>query len=540
MSRKSAVAVVGASSFLLLIFACSSDSSSPAGPTGASSDSSSTTSGGSGARGSTGTPDGPSGSSTTMGAAASGVGGATTGATGQTSVDGTTSSGGLATGDTNSTSSATSAGGTLVGMGGGSSGGGANAGDPLDERLHVSTSTTPEGVQEGVRNWRIWDRGDLVVAPVFTVPLANCGTLVGYTTEAGGVLTPRVAYLDDSDALVTTVDLTSGFECRGLAAEPDGNFAALLWDDDADEIFVARYDVSGALRGDPTPLVNSDNSPTDFGIGESRLEYGDGRYGAYYHVHSDSGHEGDTLKWVDAASGAESTEWSWGCSHSMSNLLRFHPSLGQFLPVCVTDCYPGTGSGDFAEVSIGGIYLNHQESKVMDVDAGCNGSVAGELGGAALAPAGFQLVFNAHQAPTTLGQNSYDEDSMNQDIGFATIQANLASSDVVWLTNTPDIDEADSSIARWEPAEDNTEQYVVGWSEPGANTGYQLARVDASGSILEGPVNVTGLAHWGRRDDPFRQHVNKDVVWAWFDSAGSTTLNFARLSSGASATCASF
>ena len=101
------------------------------------------------------------------------------------------------------------------------------------------------------------------------------------------------------------------------------------------------------------------------------------------------------------------------------------------------------GNGDFAEVSIGGIYLNHDDAKVIDVAAGCNGSVAGELGGAAFAPAGYQLVFNAHQAPTTLGQNSYDEDAMNQDIGFASIGSDLSSGPVVWLTDTADIDEAD-------------------------------------------------------------------------------------------------
>jgi hypothetical protein len=434
----------------------------------------------------------------------------------------------------------TGVGGTLAGMGGASSGGSANVGDSLDTRLRVTSSSTPEGVHEGDSNWRIWGRGDLVVAPVFTAALANCGTLVCYTTEAGQTLTARVAHLDASDSLVSTITLDTGYECRGLAAEPSGNFAALLWDDAADEIYVARYDVAGNPLGTPTELVNGDNAPDSFGLGESRLEYGSGMYGAYYHVHSDSGHEGDTLKWVDAATGAESTEWSWGCSHSMSNLLRFHPTLEQFLPACVTDCYPGTGNGDFAQVSLGGIYLNHNDSKVMDVAAGCNGDVAGELGGAAFAPNGFKLVFNAHQAPTSLGQDSYNESSMNQDIGFASISGDLSSDALVWLTNSNDIDEADSSIARWQPAGETIEQYVVGWSEPGDSMLYRLARIDAAGTFIEGPLDISALAGWGRRDDPFREHVNQDVVWAWFDSAGSTTLNFARLSSGAVATCAVF
>jgi hypothetical protein len=72
------------------------------------------------------------------------------------------------------------------------------------------------------------------------------------------------------------------------------------------------------------------------------------------------------------------------------------------------------------------------------------------------------------------------------------------------------------------------EQYVVGWL---AGTTYYLARVSAAGAFLENPTAIT-TAKWGERADPFRDHLNKDIVWAWFDAAGSTTLKFARLRSG--------
>lgn len=402
-------------------------------------------------------------------------------------------------------------------------------GTPLTERIEVSRVTVPEGVKEGSRNFRIWGSSSLHVAPVFTVPLESCDTLVGFTTEGGAGIAARVAHLDRQDGLVSFLEL-GPLELRGLAAEPDGHFAALLWNDDADTIQVTRFALDG--RADwTTPLVNADNSPDNFGIGESRFEHGDGRYGAYYHVHSDSGHEGDTLKWVDAATGAESTGWDWGCSHSMSNLLRYHPSQEAFLPACVTDCYPGT-SGDFTTNSRGGIYLNHNDAKIMDVDGGCNGNVAGELGGAAVAQGGWKMVFNAHQNPMTPGQGSYDPDVMNQDIGFASISADLGSSALVWLTATPTVNEADSSIAGFQPAGDAEQQYVVGWSEPGDETVYKLARVDGAGAFLEGPVDASATVRWGRRDDPFRAHANGDVVWSWFDDPGSTTLNVAHVRSG--------
>lgn len=396
---------------------------------------------------------------------------------------------------------------------------------PLLDRLDVVDLEIPEGVKPGVSNWRIWGTGSLEVAPVFTSPRPGCGTFVGFTTGSGAI-TARVAVLDASEGLEMTIDLATGLELRGLAAESDTVFGALLWDPAAQEIFVRRFDVStGELSS--TALSNPDNSPTDFGIGDSRLEYGAGQYGAYYHVHSDTGHEGDTLKWVDAASGAESTGWGWGCSHSMSNLLRYNSGVDAFMPACVTDCFPGT-SGDFGTNSIGGIYLNHSQAKVIDVDAGCNGSVAGELGGAGLAPNGWVMTFNAHQAPATLGQSSYDPASMNQDIGFVAIDASLQPGPVVWLTTTPG-NEDDAAAARWQPSDDGAEQYVVGWH--GDDT-HWLARVDPSGAFLEGPVDLAGLAAWGKRDDPFRAHVNGDVAWSWFDAAGSTTLHVARLKSG--------
>lgn len=411
-------------------------------------------------------------------------------------------------------------------------------GTPLIDRIAVATIATPAGVMAGDSNWRIWGRQSLRVAPVFTVPYADCGTLVGYTT---GTTTPtaRVARLDANDALVTTYDL-GAFELRGLAAEPDGHFAALLWDaaPNPPVIHVRRFDATGANPRN-TPLVDALAAPTDFGIGESRLEYGAGKYGAYFHVHGISGfangHEGDALHWVDAASGTKTTGWDWGCSHSMSELLRFEPQSSKFMSACVTDCFPGT-SGDFAANSIGGVYLD-KSRKVINVDAACNGSVAGELGGMAPNAAGWKLVFNAHQNAATPGQQSYSSTTMNQDIGFSSIATTGTPGPVVWLTTTSG-NEANASIVQWKPDGETEEQYVVGWSETAATRTYKLGRVSPTGEILEAPIDVTSTVKWGERDDPFREHLNHDIVWAWFEAAGATSFKLARVRSGATAQCA--
>jgi hypothetical protein len=476
------------------------------------------------------------GTDMTGGVGGVGGGGSGGGGTGGASGGGSGGTGG-GSGGTGGASGAGVGGDGSGGMGGGGMGGGAPAGGTLLDRLSASVVTVPAGVKGGGRNWRIWDSEELRVAPVFTAPLADCGTLIGYTSGSSQSPSARAVRLGPDDALVGMHDLGAGLEVRGLAAEPDGHFAALLWDNENDRIWVKRYDASGTEQFS-TELVNDDNTPDSFGLGESRLEFGGGRYGAYYHVHSDSGHEGDTLKFVSADSGAEDTQWAWGCSHSMSNLLTYSAAADEFLPTCVTDCYPGTEGSSFATTSIGGIYVDNRR-KVLDVAAGCNGAVAGELGGAAVAPDGWKLVFNAHVGPVELGQESYDPNTMNQDIAFASIGSDrMPSGEVVWLTETGAVNEADSALARWQPEGEDVEQYLVGWYEPPSK--YQLARLDPQGEILEGPIDVSAKARWGERDDPFRAHMNRDVVWAWFADEGSTELHVARLRSDGTAECASF
>jgi hypothetical protein len=144
---------------------------------------------------------------------------------------------------------------------------------PLGDRLVVSTITTPAGVIPGDSVWRIWGTGSLKVGPVYTVPFADCGTLVGYTTGSTSSPRARVARIDAMDHLVTTYDL-GAFTLRGLAAEADGHWAALLWDQapNPKSLHVTRYAANGT-PGWTTSLDNALAAPTDFGIGESRLEF---------------------------------------------------------------------------------------------------------------------------------------------------------------------------------------------------------------------------------------------------------------------------
>src|SRR5690242_113425 len=62
-------------------------------------------------------------------------------------------------------------------------------GQGLADRLMTSDAVVPDGVKAGTRNFRIWASRSLVVAPVYTAALADCGTIVCYTSEPGGTPT---------------------------------------------------------------------------------------------------------------------------------------------------------------------------------------------------------------------------------------------------------------------------------------------------------------------------------------------------------------
>src|SRR5262245_4424008 len=65
------------------------------------------------------------------------------------------------------------------GAAGAAGSGGGTVGLPsgtLAERIGTVEVSAPAGIKAGVRNWRIWTSQMLKVSPIFTVPLADCGT----------------------------------------------------------------------------------------------------------------------------------------------------------------------------------------------------------------------------------------------------------------------------------------------------------------------------------------------------------------------------
>jgi hypothetical protein len=320
---------------------------------------------------------------------------------------------------------------------------------------------------------------------------------VGWTDASGD---GHISVISDQGHLDQTYNY-AGRSVRGLVAHAGGQFAILLWDPNARIMWLSRRNAAGGQVWQ----TNIDGALTSFnpGIGDSRLAYGGGMYAAYFAVHGDSGwpqgHEGDQLTYVDDAGLIQLGGWDWGCSHSMAELVSYHPGLGQFIPVCSSDCYASKG------------ILINDSTVVYHCDGNCGGLVSAQLGQIALSQDSWKLVFNALNRPGIIGRG----------IGLATINSSLQSS-IVWLTDTNGEYERDPVIARLGNSL-NTDRNLVGWTT--TNDGiYWLGVIDGAGNFITGPENVSsgGIA-WGNRDDSMRTRPDGQVSWVQGDP-GSTTL----------------
>jgi len=389
--------------------------------------------------------------------------------------------------------------------------------------LRVYNITLPAEMSESYWNFRVqgWDE---LTPRLYNAPLPGGDLLVGWN-DASDV--GRVSYLkkdvEKGYVLKKTVTI-SGRQVRGLAALNDTSFGVLAWvyssTATSTKMYVQKWTKMSA-SGTPTKsfekeLTNTDSHPTDFEIGDSRLEIdANGDFYAYYHVHSTDGHEGDTYFSVNSKSGKVTRIWAWGCSHSMSNLLSYHPVLNKTVSICVTDCYPGT-SGDFATNSIGGIYTENS-NKIQTMAGGCDGCVGGELGMVApIYSGGWALIFNSHRSSVGKGQAAC-QSSYNQDIGFVVIgKDKKLGTSTVWLTKTSQ-NEVDPGLARYGKFV-ASQTFLVGWKR--GNDRF-LATVNRTGGITAGPYNATVVKYdgktypvsWGSRDDTWRTLSDGSVAW---------------------------
>lgn len=354
----------------------------------------------------------------------------------------------------------------------------------------VTEITLPYPLAAATGSWCTW--GGCEIGPrLYHAPLTDGRTLIGWTDNSGN---GHVSFVS-GNTIQTTVNF-SGREVRGLFAHNDNSFAVLLFDPATDIMWLSRRASNGNETW-ATNLNNPGNIP-DFWLGDGRLTYGNGLYQAYYTI-TGGGHYGDQLTYVNDSGVIQTGGWGWGCSHSMAQLVSYHPGLNKHIAICSSDCY-----------AVKGVLINDNQ-RIYEADGNCGGNVSAQLGQMALGNSTWKLVFNAVDRPCCNGQG----------IAFATIQSNFTSS-FVWLTQTDGSTERDPVMARIGTGS-GTERYLVGWLTNNNNV-YKLAIVDGSGNFIYPAEEVSSVGiGWGNRDDSFHTRADGTVSWLQGD-AQSTQL----------------
>ena len=352
---------------------------------------------------------------------------------------------------------------------------------PLADRIRVTAvSVAPANVATSSGGYFTPDM------PVILSPQADGSSRVGWNDGAG---TTHATPLDANDNRRGADLTTDGGELRGFVALDDG--AALLVRRD-DVMAVVRLDDSGGTRfttntvGGTSHDVEGSRWIDDWSH-DGRLAWNGSQFAAYHGQTGNHGslgnHQGDRFDLLDPA-GARSTNWDWGCSHSLDVRLAWNGTT--FGPVCLSDCYPSKA-----------ILYNHYGMIHDEPSGNCAGGSDASLGGLAPVADGFWLDFTSRE-----GRGS-------SDVGLVHITSDGTVGPVVFLMDTAAVDESKAHLARY------GDDLLAAWDSGGTTT---IAVVNGEGTALEGPL--ASSAQFGARDD-FINWPNGDVGWAY--AWGDTT-----------------
>lgn len=270
----------------------------------------------------------------------------------------------------------------------------------------------------------------------------------------------------------------------GVAADGTGA-AGVLVDRESDEVWAVVVEPDGGTRfetrllgGVPHDVTNNEWFGT--GIRAGRIHWTGAQWATYHTVQRlwDDGiaHYGDTLRFLDAASGAAGGGgWGWGCSHSME--VRLAQNAAGTGPLCVSDCFPGKG-----------VFFAHRTELFVDPSGDCGGRIDTRIGGLAPVPGGFLATFS-----TPAGRSSYD-------VGLVRVGDDGSVGAPSWLGEGAD----DTNVH----ATAFLGGALIGWT---AGATDRLARVDASGAPIGAAVDVPGAGLAEASD--FVALPGGDVAW---------------------------
>jgi hypothetical protein len=350
----------------------------------------------------------------------------------------------------------------------------------LAKRMLVSdVSVAPDAVV--VRQGRGFSGSN---RPVILSPLPDGSAKVAWSDANGQI---HITPLDLEDGRGGADLLAGKSEVRGFVAHDDG--AALLRGE-PDDMWLVRFDKAGKkifekqLVGTKAQNVIGSKWIDDWGH-EGRLVWSGSQYGAYFgHTQlfgaNDDKHQGDLFWLFDEQGDKMSGGWDWGCSHSLD--LRLAHNGERFGPVCLSDAFPKPP----------GIYFSARQQVRHEPSGDGRGGSDARLGGLVPVSDGFVLTFISR------------EDRASADVGLVHISSEGEEGPVVWLTDTPEVDESSAHLARYGRG------FLAGWVSSDSRS--TLAVLDAGYRIVEGPVSIQ--AAFGERDD-WMNFANGDAGWAY-------------------------
>lgn len=388
--------------------------------------------------------------------------------------------------------------------------------DPLDKRVRTSTLTVGGSVS----------RSD-EYTPALVAARPDGTSVLAWTDPGAGSI--RMAALTPADALDRALPGLVGLEAHAMLPLPQGMALAVM-DSDAD-IYSSKYcrgpgtptnavcgkmdlvqlDADGTVlsRTTLTKKQNVDSVGAQFiwWYGHTaRLATDGSKIGVYYRSAMSTArpgvagevdiHAGDTLKFVDAQSGALlAGGWDWGCSHSWS--VRLGHNGRQWAAACHGDAYPNA----MQVARFNGTAAVGNLRWLDETDPARRA-----LGGLVPATSGHWLNYIADNAGTLVLKLAQVSES------GSTLTLDSVVSGATQL----------DSVYPMRPymAAYGTGKLLLGWKAGGKLV---LATADAAtGAVTEGPI-VTSLAI-----DNFQEMVsapNGDVIWAHSEGSSSIAVN---------------
>lgn len=389
-----------------------------------------------------------------------------------------------------------------VGSGGGDatgtgSGPGSGAGSPTSTGATMSSTTSTGG--GGAPPCSGTTLAELTSVTDIPIASASIGAKVLYAESPTGA---HVAWTAADGVHITTLDAQGapvGSDIVVAALEPFGLVADgdlfLLAARAPDFMTFFRLDTTGAIEASVDLVGGGDHMVEgvewfgEFARTGRLARTGPGQFAAYFALHRRwpdmIGHQGDTLRLLDADGSPIAAGWGWGCSHSLDQLLGTNDTA--FAPICISDCYPEKG-----------VFYNHDQTMLIDdPSANCMGGYTTLLGGIAGVEDGFWVA---------LGKQG--------EAGYEMQLSKLDTSGAVAATVPLG---ASASGARRLASYDGG--LLLGASEGGATT---LQRYDLAGAAVGQPETVA--ASLPLQD--ITSLSNGEVAWAWTEGS---TLEVARV-----------